>query len=304
MAGAMLSFFAGVALACPPAQMEEAPLMRDLAALADDAMAGRGTGTPGAARARDYLARRLREIGLEPREQPFDYRHREEARQGVNLWATVRGTLQPDRYIVVTAHYDHVGVKGGAIHNGADDNASGLAALLAIAAELKARPPAHSVILAALDAEEPGLYGAKAFVEAPPVPREAILLNVNMDMIARGKDGVLWAVGTRPHPRLRPVVEEAARGAPVTLRLGHDEPGTGTEEWTNLSDQAAFHQAGIPFVYFGVDDHPDYHKPTDDLERIDRDFYRRSVATIVVTLRRLDAAGEALVLARAEAARE
>jgi Zn-dependent M28 family amino/carboxypeptidase len=300
MAG-MISTMLAAAMAAAGTPQPGAQLQCDLATLAADAMEGRGTGTPGAARALAYIEGRLRGIGLEPHRQGFEYTHRGEARQGVNLWARVPGRSRAGRAIVVTAHYDHVGVREGAIHNGADDNASGVAALLAIAADLKANPPEHDVIPVALDAEEIGLYGSKAFVASPPVAKESILLNVNMDMVSRGKEGVLWAVGTGRHPALRPVVEAAAQGAPVSLRLGHDEPGTGGEDWTMLSDQGPFHAAGIPFVYFGVDDHPDYHKASDDVERIDAGFYRNSVATILDTLRRLDGAGEVLERARAEA---
>ncbi len=300
MSGAALILWAA-AQAAAPAPVAAAPLLDDVAVLADDGMEGRGTGTAGAARARDYIARRLREIGFQPGQEPFRYSHRGQARRGVNLWVNVPGRVHPYRHIVVTAHYDHVGIRDGAIYNGADDNASGVAALLALAAELKAIPPVHSVILVALDAEELGLYGAKAFVETPPVPREAIALNVNMDMVARGKEDVLWAVGTTPHPALKPVLEAATGDAAVKLQLGRDKPGDGPNDWTLLSDQGAFHRAGIPFVYFGVDDHPDYHKPTDDTGKIDEDFYRRSVATIIGAVRRLDGAPEALRQARAEA---
>jgi hypothetical protein len=130
---------------------------------------------------------------------------------------------------------------------------------------------------------------------------DRILLNFNMDMVSRGKNDVLWAVGTGRHPALRSVLEAAARGAKVTLRLGHDQEGTGPEDWTLLSDHGPFHQAGIPFVYFGVDDHPDYHKPG---RRCGADRCRLLPAIggdHQLGLTRLDARGAVLDRARREA---
>jgi Zn-dependent M28 family amino/carboxypeptidase len=115
-----------------------------------------------------------------------------------------------------------------------------------------------------------------------------IALNVNLDMVARS-DSVLYAAGAYHTAALRPILEAVAREAPVTLLLGHDEPGIqGMDDWTRQSDHGAFHARGIPFVYFGVEDHPDYHRPTDDAERIDPGFYMNAIRTILMAVRTLD----------------
>jgi Zn-dependent M28 family amino/carboxypeptidase len=295
------------ALACGPAgagaqsgpataAVDAATLMADVRVLAHDSMQGRAVGTPGNAKARAFLLRRFRDVGLEPFgdsfERPFAFTGRGAGagRQGVNLVGVVRGRTRPDHYLVVTAHYDHVGVRDGVIFNGADDNASGAAALLALAEALRREPAEHSVIIAALDAEESGLRGARAFLADPPVQRSAILANLNMDMLSRSDEGELWVAGTHHYPQLLPLIERVARRAPVKLRTGHDRPGVPDEDdWTTLSDHGPFHAAGIPFLYLGVEDHADYHKPTDDADRIAPEFYANAVATTLDVLREMDA---------------
>src|SRR5690606_566789 len=141
-------------------------------------------------------------------------------------------------------------------------NASGVAALLALARHFAASPPEHTIVFAALDAEEGGLRGARAFLADPPPDANAIELTVNMDLVSRNERGELYAAGAHHHPSLRPHLERIAERAPVKLRLGHDSPDLGSDDWTSQSDHGVFHAAGIPFVYFGVEDHPDYHRPT------------------------------------------
>jgi Zn-dependent M28 family amino/carboxypeptidase len=147
------------------------------------------------------------------------------------------------------------------------------------------------VLVALLDAEEEGSWGARMLLARPPVELERIALNINLDMVARTEDGGLWAAGAYHTPALRPILEAVAAEASVTLRLGHDAPGgAGGDDWTMSSDHSAFHTTGIPFVYFGVEDHEDYHRSTDDFERIDAGAYVASVRTILSALRALDAA--------------
>lgn len=270
------------------------PMVDALYVLAADSMEGRQTGTPGNERARRFLLAQLRGIGAEPLggnfEHPFDFTTRQgAAMQGINLLAVVRGTVEPERYIVVTAHFDHLGVRNGEIYNGADDNASGTAAVLEFARRLRAAPPRHSVILALLDAEEMGLRGAAALVENPPVPLQSIVMNLNMDMISRSEEGLLWAAGTHHYPQFKPIIESVAADAPVTLRMGHDTPSdTPGYDWTFSSDHGPFHRAGIPFLYFGVEDHDGYHQPSDIAGDITPEFYIDAVETVWRVFVRVD----------------
>ncbi|HYE96175.1 MAG TPA: M28 family peptidase [Rubricoccaceae bacterium] len=253
--------------------------------LAADSMEGRAAGTPGGARARRYLVEQFAARGLRPFGETFEHPFE----GGVNVVGWLEGTEHPDRYLVLSAHYDHMGVMYGQIYNGADDNASGVSVLLALADYFREHPPRHSLLFAAFDAEEQVLVGARAFVADPPVPLEAIRLNVNLDMVSRGDGGELWIAGMRHYPALRPILEPAAEAAPVCVRFGHDDPALGWDDWTASSDHGAFHQAGIPFVYFGVEDHVDYHRPTDDVERIQPAFFVGAAEAILGAVRALDA---------------
>lgn len=290
------AFSAALVMGCAHARVEDAintpQLMTDLTTLSADDMQGRGAGKPGAAAAARYITGRLEAIGYAPQSVPFDYTRRDNSpASGVNILARIEGTdPDPDgRVIVFSAHYDHLGVRNGEIHNGADDNASGVAALLAVAEAFRRKPPVHDVIFAAFDAEEAGLRGARAFVANPPVAKERIRLNINLDMVGRGDKGELYIAGTSHYPQLKPTLSPVATLAPVKVLFGHDTPEWGQEDWTMQSDHAPFHQAGIPFVYFGVEGHADYHKPGDDAEKIDPVFFSGVVRTILDATRALDA---------------
>lgn len=293
-AGAQASSTPAAARDAIPA-LDSATLLGDLFRLSHDSMAGRAAMTPENAKARAYLVSEMRRLGLAPVgasfEQPFAMprRNRPDSVKGVNVVAQVRGTRFPDRVIVVSAHFDHVAPRNGNVYNGADDNASGTAALLQLAAHFQRHKPEHTLIFAFFDAEEMGLLGARAFVANPPVPLAQIAANVNMDMVARGDNGTLWAVGTTPHPVMKPIVEALVPASGVTVKMGYDT-GTGRDNWTSLSDQGAFHAQGIPFVYFGVEDHADYHEPTDDPEKVNAGWYYAAARTIAAFVTRLDAA--------------
>jgi hypothetical protein len=278
-----------------PAAIDSARLIRDIGVLAHDSMEGRLVGTPGNERAERFLVERFGEIGLErigtAYGHPFTFPRRDEQVRGANIVGLVRGSVRPDRYLVVTAHYDHLGIRNGEIYNGADDNASGTAGLLALAAHFQRNRPRHSIIFVAFDAEEGGLRGARAFVASPPVAREAIVLNINLDMIGRNDAGELYVAGTHHYPQLLPFVNRVAAGAEVRLIPGHDTPNPAkpSDDWTSASDHGAFHEVGIPFLYFGVEDHEDYHKPSDTLEGIQPGFYARAVRTVLRAVQLLDA---------------
>jgi Zn-dependent M28 family amino/carboxypeptidase len=262
----------------------------DVRILSADDMEGRLVGSPGGAKARAYIKQRFEQIGLGVSEQPFTFKGRDaKDRSGVNLVVRIDGAQKGGKVIVVTAHYDHLGVRDGQTYNGADDNASGVAGLLAIAEHLKRHPPRHSVLLVWLDGEERGLLGATAFLREPPVPREAMAVNVNLDMVGRNDKGRLFVVGPLRRPVLTSYVRAAACRTPVPLMLGHDKGWSASEDWTYQSDQGVFDQAGIPFVYLGVEDHEDYHRPTDDPERLQPTFFAGAVQAAIALVDELDA---------------
>lgn len=259
--------------------------MEMLEALSSDEMKGRKVGTPENTRARQMIMDRFAELGVsrvgDSYERPFvygDFKDRETGeaarpdKTGINVLGLVPGTRQGGPSMVITAHFDHVGVIKNEIYNGADDNASGVVGLLAAAEYFAIHPPKHDIYFVAFDAEEDGLGGARAFIADPPIDLSTVALNLNFDMLARGDNGILWASGTSHWPTMKPMVETIAASAPVDLRMGFDT-GNGREDWTLLSDHAAFFRAGIPHLYLGVEDHPDYHRPTDDFERIDQAWF-------------------------------
>jgi Zn-dependent M28 family amino/carboxypeptidase len=196
---------------------------------------------------------------------------------------------------VVSAHYDHLGVRNGLLFPGADDNASGVGALLAAATWFRAHPPRHSILFVAFDGEEKGLRGARAFVDAPPVPLETMLLDLNFDMVSRNTDGEIFLSGLYANPQLKSVVEPVRSVAAPIVLYGHDHPRPfwNFDDWTQQSDQGAFAALGLPWLYLGVADHPDYHGPGDTFEHIDRDFYVGVTDMIVGLLSALDAADAA-----------
>jgi Zn-dependent M28 family amino/carboxypeptidase len=273
------------------APLDRSRLLRDVRVLADGEFEGRATGSPGGLRARRWLVEQFRVAGIKPPagsgyEQPFDV----DGRTAANVIGWIEGRAATARTIVITAHYDHLGIRNGVLYPGADDNASGVAALLAAARDLAQDQPRHSFVLAALDAEERGQRGALALLAAGTIPRQTIALNINLDMVSRSATRELFAAGTSYSPWLVPILRDVQRRSAVTVRFGHDRANAAhpADDWTHLSDHGPFHDAGIPFVYFGVEDHPDYHKPTDTAARIDARFFGDAVDTIIKAIRAFD----------------
>jgi Zn-dependent M28 family amino/carboxypeptidase len=290
-------------VAPPSAVIDSAALLQDLRVLSADDMQGRQVGTPGGEKARAYVTERLRASGVQPfggsYAVPFTFAAGRSdataARQGVNVIGHIDGTRQPSAYIVVSAHYDHVGVRNGLVFHGADDNASGTAALFAIAKYFRDHRPAHSLIVAAFDGEEAGLRGSHAFVLDPPVDKAAMVTNVNLDMIGRDPDDKLFAVGTFLNPFLKPYLQRVAASSRIKLLLGHDDPARkDMEDWTKDSDHWSFQQAGIPAVYLGDEDFAQHHKPTDVFETMTYGFFVGATETAIAVIKEFDANLEAI----------
>ena len=172
--------------------------------------------------------------------------------------------------IVIGAHYDHLGRGGegslapdhtGAVHPGADDNASGTAAVMALARAFASAPRApRTLVFAAFAGEEMGLLGSTHFVRAPPSPSATTVLMVNLDMVGRLRDGVVHVGGVDSGDTLRAWVTDAARGLALKPELRGDPFGP--------SDHIAFYAAGVPVVFLFTGAHGDYHRPTDTWDKL------------------------------------
>lgn len=289
--------------------VDRAELMADLRQLASAEFEGRRTGSSGGRKARAWIEGRFREIGLQVAGtagylEAFTFSvssghgtgQPEASRTTYDDAANVLGRLDGSeprlKTIVVSAHYDHLGVKDRAVYYGADDNASGVATLLASARWFRSHPPRHPILFAAFDGEELGLQGAKAFVHSNLLARSQVALDVNLDMVSRNDRNEIYAAGAYQSPWLTPYLADVQRHAGVKIRLGHDRPPQrpgDPDDWTQESDHGAFQDAGLPFLYFGVEDHADYHKPTDTADKIDPAFFGTAADMIVEALRTLDA---------------
>jgi Zn-dependent M28 family amino/carboxypeptidase len=282
-------------------KVDSARLLDDVRILASAEFGGRRTGTDGSRKAQAFLQSRFEALGLKPfgaaYAEPFGFTHssikglvmpgrpyKTAYPSAANYVGYIAGSARPERFIVVSAHYDHLGLKDGKLYPGADDNASGVAAMLAIAAWFKDHPPRHTIVFAAFDGEELGLQGARAFLAALPFPKAQLALNLNLDMVSHNDNNEIFVAGTSYTPALKPLVALAAARSTVGVKLGHDRSqlvAGAVEDWTGASDHAPFHDAGVPFLYFGVEDHADYHASSDTFDHIKPAFFI-SVANLLV----------------------
>lgn len=291
----ILLLFCCLAFHSQAQKMDTRVLLEDIQFLSSDQLEGRSATSEGNKKAANYIIERFKDLDLSSQfpeyTQSFSLNKRlEQLGTGENIIGFVPGSAS-SKIILIMAHYDHLGTKGKDIYNGADDNASGTAALLNMAAYFKKNRPLHSILFAATDAEEEGLLGAKALLKDFPFPLNQIQLVVNMDMISRSEDNTLYAVGTRFYPQFKPYLEKSGERSVIQLVFGNDG-AKGELDWTNASDHGPFHKEGIPFIYFGVADHKDYHKPTDTFENIDQTFYRQACELILNSILEIDAAME------------
>ena len=279
-------------------------LQVNVAYLASDLLEGRETGTPGEALAARYIAAQFEELGLAPGGtdggwfQPFEYRYNPNphapAPEGASRTGrNVIGVLDHGaaRTIVIGAHYDHLGYGGfgslqpgdSLIHNGADDNASGVAALLEIARQLKgSQARQNNVLVIAFSGEELGLYGSKHFVKAPAVALDQINYMINLDMVGRLNEARVLAVnGTGTSPAWDAAVDAAA----TSFDIKKHASGLGP------SDHASFYLEEIPVLHLFTGQHTDYHKPGDDSHLINYEGLYDVASFAVDVIEALDSQG-------------
>ena len=302
---------AALAAACTPHLSSVSPedlkarpaaIQADISYLASDALEGRLTGTPGNDSAAAYIARRYSALKLRAPVpgylQPFDALSAEDAhlgrtapRHSQNVVAIVDGTDSRLRreYVVVGAHYDHLGRSTDfaldpdakdAIRNGADDNASGTAAVMELARIFKARPARRSVIFVDFTGEELGLLGSHWFTEHSPVPLDSIALMVNFDMVGRLRDDKLIVYGRGTTRELTQIVD-SLNGAVTDAHFAI----SGSDDGFGPSDHSSFYAKDIPVLHFFTDIHDDYHRATDDADKINAQGEARVVDLAAAVIR-------------------
>jgi hypothetical protein len=277
-------------------------LYKDLDYLSSDLLEGRETGSDGARKAADYIAMRFKEIGLEPKGtegffQEFSFTPKKNPHVQPDENDTVKiiarnviGIIdnQAENTIILGAHFDHLGYgdygslyKGDpAIHNGADDNASGVAALILLGNILKDRNLSNNYLFIAFSGEEKGLFGSNYFCKNPTIALEEVNYMINMDMVGRlNEENALAIHGVGTSPSWNAHLEDIDIDS---LKLITNESGIGP------SDHTSFYLKDIPVLHFFTGQHEDYHKPSDDVEKINFDGIYVVAAYIDSLITRLD----------------
>ena len=272
-------------------QIIEPPrLLDDIKFLTEDRLQGRATGSAGGDSAAAYLARRFSEVGLQPaaggwfqsftvgRDAPAARQSKAGGVVGKNVIGILPGRdpVLRNQTVVLGAHYDHLGLGGfgsldpdstGLVHNGADDNASGVAGLIQVAARLAASPPARTVVFIAFSGEELGLLGSAYYVREPIYPLAATLAMVNLDMVGRLRNGRLIVYGARSAKEFPALLDSLNWYAGFDLKAQGDGYGP--------SDQSSFYAAKRPVLHLFTDLHEDYHRTTDDWQKVNLDGLKR-----------------------------
>ncbi len=298
-----LALFLCLALGCKNEKTATVSLQEDVSFLASDALGGRETGTEGELKAAGYIQERMAALGLSPKGnagtfyQTFTFKPKKDPHSEVQYTAgdsTITGTNvigyldnQAANTIVIGAHYDHLGMggegslyrEGKAIHNGADDNASGVGLLLHLADTLQGIDKGNNYLFIAFSGEEMGLLGSNYFVKNPTIDLNKVDYMLNMDMVGRLREDQTLAIsGTGTSPIWAQVLNAANPGFKLVL----DESGVGP------SDHTSFYLQDIPVLHFFTGQHEDYHKPSDDSGKLNYGGMQKIGSYIVAVIGELD----------------
>jgi hypothetical protein len=271
-----------------------------IAFLASDELGGRGTPSPGLERAAEYLAGEFGRLGLEPGGDggafvqryplPGNAGEDDPASAAPNVVAILRGTdpALRETYVVFSAHMDHLGTgfadaTGDSIYNGADDDASGTAALVEVAEAFASLPeaPARSLLFLAVSGEERGLLGSRWFADHPPFPLDRLVADLNVDMISRNAPDSIVLIG-QEYSSLGPLVRTIADGRPELGLAVLSDPWP-EERFFFRSDHYSFASKGIPAIFFFAGTHEDYHRPSDEVDKIDPEKAARVARLVFYT---------------------
>ena len=271
-----------------------AELSKHLYIIADDNMEGRNTGEPGQKRAGEYLINEYKKIGVSFPPGATDYYQKvpsEFMKRGFapklndseNIWTFIEGSEKPEEVLVISAHYDHVGMKNGEVFNGADDDGSGTVALLEIAqafneAKKQGFGPKRSILFLHVTGEEHGLHGSRFYSENPLFPVKNTIADINIDMIGRrdtlhpNTNNYIYVIGSdRLSSELHTINEEVnAKYTQLELDYKYNDRKD-PERIYYRSDHYNFAKKGIPAIFFFNGIHADYHQSSDTPDKIEYD---------------------------------
>ncbi|WP_105265712.1 M20/M25/M40 family metallo-hydrolase [Pseudoalteromonas sp. T1lg76] len=272
-------------LAANPAMATSSPQWhRDLTYLSSEDLAGRKAGSNSGAQAGDYVQRRLQQLGYQTQVQPFAFK------QGFFQQGQGRNIISNDcqrNCVVISAHYDHLGKPGRHYYPGANDNASGVAAMLYIAEQLQ--PLREQITFAAFDAEENGLHGAKHFIKGKN--DDAVRLNINLDMLNMPRANSRLFFYTREV--LCPMAKAHIDNSPLKTQMARTNRSINRRlsgeriDWLRASDHWAFAQQKLPFIFVTSADDPHYHKPSDTAAQIHGERYAQTLQLLTHFIREL-----------------
>ncbi|MDG2193709.1 MAG: M28 family peptidase [Polaribacter sp.] len=278
----IIFIFLSLLISCNKEYKPENKIKEDVAFLADDKLEGRQTGTPGELKAAEYIKDRFEKLGLTGKGtngfyQDFTFKPKTNPHEEVKFTENADGTItgrnvvgyldnKAENTVVIGAHFDHLGYGGEgslykgekAIHNGADDNASGVAVMLNLISKLKDKNTNNNYLFMAFSGEEMGLLGSNYFVKNPTINTKAVSYMINMDMVGRLKDSALAVYGTGTSP----IFKQVLKSHNTNFKLIQKESGVGP------SDHTSFYLGDMPVLHFFTGQHGDYHKPSDDTETL------------------------------------
>ncbi|MBZ9730487.1 M28 family metallopeptidase [Salegentibacter sp. JZCK2] len=295
-------------------------LRDNLTTFSSDEYEGRNTGEPGQKKAAEFIVNEYKKLGIKAPEGtdgyyqiiPTEY-FDGKLNASENVLGFIEGSEKPEEILVITSHYDHVGVDDeGNIYNGADDGGSGPMAILEIAeAFMKAKKdgytPKRSILFIHLTGEEKGLLGSKYYVENPVFPLENTVANLNMDMIGRidkdheGNDNYVYLIGSDKLSTDLHELSENVNSKFMNMELDYtynDE--NDPNRFYYRSDHYNFAKNNIPVIFYFNGVHPDYHKPTDTAEKIEYEALMKRAQLVFLTAWEIANRDERLVVDKAE----
>lgn len=274
--------------------------------VAGDEMEGRNTGEPGQKKAGKYLISQYEKMGVSyPKEGngwyqkvPSEFMARAfspKLNDSENIWAFIEGSEKPEEILVISAHYDHVGMKNGEVYNGADDDGSGTVALLEIAkafqqAKKEGHGPKRSVLFLHVTGEEHGLHGSRYYAEHPLFPLKNTIADLNIDMIGRRdpkhkhNGNYVYLIGSdRLSTDLHNISEEANKKySNLELDYKYNDRND-PEKIYYRSDHYNFAKNGIPSLFYFNGVHEDYHLSTDTPDKIEYDLLQKRTKLVFAT---------------------